>query len=98
MFYEVKKHKFLDLAMFSKNIEKFHGYFLDSSWTLIACSSGPTIIFHFLCPKIHKIKVWVATVFCIARTHLARPDLGSHAHMCALQFFGGRTSHPHPHL
>ena len=40
-------------------------------------------------------KVWVAMVFCVARTHLARPDLGSHAHVRALQFFGGRTSHPH---
>ena len=36
-------------------------------------------------------KVWVATVFCVARTRLARPDLGSHAHVGALQFFGGRT-------
>ena len=40
-------------------------------------------------------KGWVATVFYIARTHLARPDLGLHAHVCALQFFGDRTSHPH---
>ena len=40
-------------------------------------------------------KVWVATVFCVARTHLARPDLGSHTHVHARQFFGGRTSHPH---
>ena len=44
------------------------------------------------------IRGWVATVFCVARTHLARPDLGSHAHVRALQFFGGCTSHPHPHL
>ena len=25
----------------------------------------------------------------------ARPDLGSHAHVHARHFFGGRTSHPH---
>ena len=43
----------------------------------------------------NKAKVWVATVFCVARTHLACPDLGSHAHVRALQFFGGRTTHPH---
>ena len=42
--------------------------------------------------------MWVATVFCVARTHLARPDLGSHAHVRARQFFVGRTLHPHPHL
>jgi hypothetical protein len=28
-------------------------------------------------------KAWVATVFWVARTHLARPDLGAHAHVCA---------------
>ena len=30
-----------------------------------------------------KAKGWVATVFWVARTHLARPDLGAHAHVCA---------------
>ena len=28
-------------------------------------------------------KAWVATIFWVARTYLARPDLGPHAHMCA---------------
>ena len=31
-------------------------------------------------------KAWVATIFWVARTHLARPDLGPHAHVCALPF------------
>ena len=43
-------------------------------------------------------KAWVATVFCVARTHLARPDFSSHAHVCAPSFYDGRTSHPHAHL
>ena len=42
-------------------------------------------------------KVWVVTIFCVARTHLARPDLGPHAHVCAPPIWRGRTSHPHPH-
>ena len=33
--------------------------------------------------------------FCVARTHLTRPDLGLHAHMHARQFFDGRTLHLH---
>ena len=28
---------------------------------------------------LHKSKAWVATFFWVARTHLARPDVGSHA-------------------
>ena len=40
-------------------------------------------------------KVWVATLFWVARTHLARPDLGAHAHVCAPPIWSGRTSHPH---
>ena len=31
-------------------------------------------------------KVWVVTVFWVARTHLARPDLGPQAHVCASPF------------
>ena len=31
-------------------------------------------------------KAWVATLFWVARTHLARPDLGAHAHVCAPSF------------
>ena len=41
-----------------------------------------------------NIKGWVAIVFCIAHTHLARPDLRLHAQVRALQIFGGRTTHP----
>ena len=33
----------------------------------------------------------------LGRTHLARPDLGPHAHVCAPPIWRGRTSHPHPH-
>ena len=40
-------------------------------------------------------KAWVATVFCVARTHLARPDFSAHAHVCAPSFYDGRTSQPH---
>ena len=40
-------------------------------------------------------KAWVATVFCFARTHLARPDFSAHAHVCAPSFYDGRTSQPH---
>ena len=40
-------------------------------------------------------KVWVATVFCVARTHLARPDFSAHAHVCAPAFYDGRTPHAH---
>ena len=47
---------------------------------------------------IHLTKAWVATVFCVARTHLARPDFSAHAHVCAPSFYDGRTSHPHAHL
>ena len=35
------------------------------------------------CQHYLKAKAWVATVFWVARTHLARPDLGAHAHVCA---------------
>jgi hypothetical protein len=40
-------------------------------------------------------KGWVATVFYVASTHLAHPDLGSHTDVHALQSFGGCTSYPH---
>ena len=40
-------------------------------------------------------KGWVATVFWIACMHLARPDVGAHAHVCVPLFYGGRTSYPH---
>ena len=39
-------------------------------------------------------KVWVATLFWVARTHLARPDSGAHAHVCAPSIWIGRTSAP----
>ena len=45
--------------------------------------------------ELENYKGWVATVFCVARTHFARPDISAHAHVCAHQFFGGRTSHQH---
>jgi hypothetical protein len=41
---------------------------------------------------------WVATGFWVASNHLACPDLGAHAHVCAPPIYGGRTSHPHPHF
>ena len=43
----------------------------------------------------NKDKVWVVTVFWVARTHLACPDLGPHADVCAPPIWRGRTSHPH---
>ena len=40
--------------------------------------------FHtFFYEYILTCKGWVATVFWVARTHLARLDLGAHAHVCA---------------
>ena len=43
-------------------------------------------------------KAWVATVFCVPRTHLARPEISAHAHVCAPSFYDGHTLHPHPHF
>ena len=47
---------------------------------------------------LQMVKVWVATVFWDARTHLAHPDWGAHSHVCAHSISSGRISHPHPHF
>jgi hypothetical protein len=40
---------------------------------------------------IQNIKVSVVTVFCVTSMHLARPDLGVHAHMCAPPIWSDHT-------